>query len=753
MVERLSADDYESLSKGSGLDDGTIKQRGYWTATKVKELSALGFAPAQCLVPALVIPVHTVDGGNTPKTLYQIRPASPRLIDGKPVKYETVAGQGMRIDVPPQVYPVLGDPREPLYITEGAKKADAAAQRLLACIALLGVWNWRGRGIDGGVLELSDWDAIALKGRQIFICFDSDVMTKPQVRGSLIRLAAMLRRRGASSVSAIVLPEPAGKKMGLDDFFVQGGRVAELDEHIDDSLFGGVIEVIGRGLVELTSKALDSISANDDGSPKIYQRSGELVRVVSDERGAPIIDTLNINSLRGIAAESAEWRKAGKVVFPDRDVIANLLSSRDWPGVNGIFTTSLCPVLTPSGRISTINGYDEEAKVFVKCDAEIPVFDGNAADAASWIFGEVLSDFPFDGEADRAHALALMLLPMVRPFIKGPTPLHLFDAPVQGSGKSLAAKTCLIPTQGQDPAVTSGTKDEEEWRKKIATNLRSGMPYVFFDNLTRKVDSDTLALCLTGTWWNDRNLGSMNLISAPIRCAWVATANNAELSRDILRRTAWVRLDPKMERPEDRRSYKHQDITRWTWENRGLILSAMLRMISDWAEVHEPDGRKVIQYQGRKLGTFEEWSSVIGSILDVAKVPGFLGNIDELRLAADAESGSFAEFYDRWWAEYGSSTVKAKELLDIWKADDMLAGMVSPDKGETMQAAKLGRIISQMVGVVRGGKRVVRNGQRAGSVSYRMDLVKVEDITLFSTGYDFNGNKAKTEGEFDDVEI
>jgi hypothetical protein len=720
MNRELSESDRRNLEVGSGLESGTIRSRGYWTATKPEELRQLGFAESQLSVPALVVPIHTVDGGEP--TLFQARSESPRVRDGKPVKYETVAGHKLRIDVPPSVRRLIRDPKEPLWITEGAKKADAAAQRGFCCIALIGVWNWRGKGAEGGVAELADWDAIAIKDRVVYIAFDNDVMSKPSVQSAMVRLAAMLKRRGAKEVLAIVFPG-APKKVGFDDYFVNGGTVAELEdgEFIDEAVLNSSIDIAGKSLPEITDRALRALLANDD-PPKIYVRASQLVRVTSDERGTPRIDTLSVPSLRGMVAGAVEWKKSGKNCFPPKDVAENLIHLGEWPDVPGLVTNARAPVVTPSGRVTAPNGYDLEAKVFVQTGEDIPAFEGDAAAAAKWIFDEVLVDFPFATESDRAHALALMLLPIVRPFINGPTPLHLFDAPVQGTGKSLAATVCLIPTQGTGIVVTPGTHDEEEWRKKIAAGLLSGAPYILFDNLSKKVDSDTLATCLTGTTWNDRMLGSMSLARAEIRCAWIATANNADLSRDILRRTAWIRLDSKLERPEDRSVYKHKYITEWVGSNRAVILSALIRMVTEWISVRKPNSSESVEYDGRKLGTFENWSSVMGSILSQAKVFGFLGNVEELRSAASTEDMAWGGFFDRWYQTMGPNTAKASQLLSLFLEDETLSFLVG-DKSDQSKANRLGRALQGMVGVVRNGKRLRRAADHSGSATYALELI------------------------------
>src|SRR5439155_19294728 len=156
--------------------------RGYRSVTTRAAATRLGFSEAQARVPALLLPVQDATGE---VRTHQIRPDEPRLVRGKAVKYETPAGSTMALDVPPAVRAKLGDPRVPLVITEGIRKADAAVSAGLACIAILGVLNGRGKHYCGGKTALPDWEYIALNGRRIFVCFDSDVGVKPEVHTAL----------------------------------------------------------------------------------------------------------------------------------------------------------------------------------------------------------------------------------------------------------------------------------------------------------------------------------------------------------------------------------------------------------------------------------------------------------------------------------------------------------------------------------------------------------------------------------------
>jgi hypothetical protein len=124
----------------------------------------------------------------------------------------------MVLDVPPAARAALGDPTIPLFVTEGVKKADAAVSKGLCCVALLGVWNWRGTNGQGGKTALPDWESVALETRMVYVVFDSDVATKPGVRAALVRLKAFLEHRKAHA-SILYLPSgPGGTKVGLDDY-------------------------------------------------------------------------------------------------------------------------------------------------------------------------------------------------------------------------------------------------------------------------------------------------------------------------------------------------------------------------------------------------------------------------------------------------------------------------------------------------------------------------------------------------------
>ena len=209
----------------SAVSPEVARERGTRSADTKAQLARLGFKPAQQRVPGLVIPLHDMTGEVVG---HQYRPDEPRWNDGRCIKYDTPRGQSMVLDVPPRAREHLGNPAVPLFVTEGPIKADAAVSAGVYCVALLGVWGWRGTNDEGGRVALAAWESIALNGRRVVIAFDSDALLNSSVQQGMGRLGAFLAHRGADVGYLYLEAGPKGEKIGLDDWLAQGHNPTEL---------------------------------------------------------------------------------------------------------------------------------------------------------------------------------------------------------------------------------------------------------------------------------------------------------------------------------------------------------------------------------------------------------------------------------------------------------------------------------------------------------------------------------------------
>jgi hypothetical protein len=345
--------------------------------------------------------------------------------------------------------------------------------------------------------------------------------------------------------------------------------------------------------------------------------------------------------------------------------------------------------------------------------ADFPA-DSDVARAKDLLMDELLGDFPFASDADKAHALSEIMTPMVRQLISGPTPLHLNEAPSPGSGKDLLADCAsVIVTGALPPAMTEG-RDDDEWRKRLTAKLITSPSIVLIDNVKRHLDSGALSAALERPIWEDRHLGLSRMVSMPIRCLWICSANNPSLSEEIARRTARVRIDPQMETPWERTGFRHPDLRKWVREHRGELLWAVLTLVHHWVGMGRPQG-------DQSMGSYESWAEVMGGILKAADIPGFLENRQAVYRQAQSNAEVIKVLVERWWQEYQNQRVDVGNLFDLAKRHQLLTELRA---GRTDQGARvaLGRMLSALRDRIIGQYRIKQVGVGHGrGMAYQLE--------------------------------
>jgi len=144
----------------------------------------------------------------------------------KPKRYAQPRGTPPKAYLPTTVrwHEVSDNPSREVIITEGEFKAACACKLGFPTLGLGGVDAWRSR--KRGISLLPELEAFQWVGRVVYLCFDSDIVSKPEVRRALHGLARELKRRGAD-VREVRLPALKGlEKVGADDFLLSKGREA-----------------------------------------------------------------------------------------------------------------------------------------------------------------------------------------------------------------------------------------------------------------------------------------------------------------------------------------------------------------------------------------------------------------------------------------------------------------------------------------------------------------------------------------------
>jgi hypothetical protein len=425
------------------------------------------------------------------------------------------------------------------------------------------------------------------------------------------------------------------------------------------------IDAGDHNLPRVTAKVWAVLRKENDEEPFLFRFGRLASRIQSDDTSRPIITQVHHYEVRFIIARLIDWVKIGaagvKSALPPMHVVYDLLATPDMPLpiLRGIVSA---PVFSAEGVLQTAPGFHESTGLFyAPTDGFVlpPVSDspstGDVARAKALILDDLLGDFPFVSDSERAHAVALFLLPFVRPMIAGATPLHLIEKPTPGTGATLLVDALTDPASGQPAAAMTEGRCEEEWRKRITAYLLSGASTVFLDNLRARLDSSALASAITTPLWRDRILGHSTIAHIPVRCVWIATGNNPALSNEMARRAIRIRLDARMDRPWLRETFKHENLRSWYRDNRARLVWAALTLVQNWVSEGMPPADQA-------LGMFEDWARVMGGILDAAGISGFLDNVEELYDQADAEGAQWREFVARWWQKFGEESVGVADL-------------------------------------------------------------------------------------------
>ena len=141
-----------------------------------------------------------------------------------------------------------------------------------------------------------------------------------------------------------------------------------------------------------------------------------------------------------------------------------------------------------------------------------------------------------------------------------------------------------------------------------------------------------------------------------------------------------------MDQPGLRDEFRQPDLRAWAHAHRADIVWAALVLGRSWIAAGRPRSPK-------HLGMFEDWAAVIGGVLEVAGIDGFLGNLREFYAASDLERSALQAFLGRWWERHRSRTVGVASLLEL--ALEAEPPLDIGDRGERSQRTRLGLLVSK----------------------------------------------------------
>ena len=196
------------------------------------------------------------------------------------------------------------------------------------------------------------------------------------------------------------------------------------------------------------------------------------------------------------------------------------------------------------------------------------------------------------------------------------------------------------------------------------------------------------------------------MVTLPVKCLWLASGNNVQMARELIRRTLWSRLDPKVDAPGERAGpdgktkWKHPNLKLWMRENRSRLVIAAVTLCKSWIEAGCKRGDAV-------MGMFEDWAGVMSGILDNSGVPGLLANRREFRAERADQADEWREFIAAWWTNHAmppaigepateTVPVGTSKLFDLVIKEKLLDRVIG-DEGERSQRTKLGNALKKNI--------------------------------------------------------
>lgn len=350
----------------------------------------------------------------------------------------------------------------------------------------------------------------------------------------------------------------------------------------------------------------------------------------------------------------------------------------------------------------------------------LPVSDAPAYDevlAARDELLDVVTDFPWVNDIDRATWVAGVLTMFARHAFDGPTPVFVVTGNGPGAGKTLACKAAVMIATGRQPAMCAYQRRDDEQMKTIASQLLASRQAVILDNVDCALGSPTFNLLWTSTSFEARLLATNEAPSMPAKTVWWASGNNITYYRDTPRRVAQMRMQAD-ESPESRQNFKHGDLLAHVRDNHKRLVWAALTMLrgafkaGKWTSAGLP-----------AWGSYEAWSKVVrGSVLYAGLPDPIEGRVSS---DDDPEHDTLATLHAAWSElpngtnETGVTVTGALDELELRPAKyATLRRLLADEMGKDVTARRFGSMLKRRRDRVRAGVALIHCGKGENGVRW-----------------------------------
>ena len=461
-----------------------------------------------------------------------------------------------------------------------------------------------------------------------------------------------------------------------------------------------------------------------------YQRGGIIVSVYTDKNTKQtLIQAVSQPELVRVLSGVATWEQFDgrakdwvRIDPPARHamILFDSNSYRHLPAINGLARQ---PYLRSDGSLMKFSGYDEDTAMFGVFDSrQFSISDKPTIEDAKSslkVLNELLEEFCFATDEDRAAALSAILTAAIRPRLVNAPMIHV-RAHAVGSGKSYLCALITAFASPQQGTPTTFPADDEECRKLLLAELLRAPAVIEFDNITGDIlPHKSLCIALTSEFMTGRILGVSKTATVSTRTLFLSSGNNVTPIKDMARRCITINLNPEVEIPAAR-TFKRPNLITEVLQKRELYVSAAITIIRAWIVAEKPKS------ECKSLAGFSDWS-------DLCRQPLlWLGCADPAAsifqaIKEDPDREQLGRLLVVWHAVFGNVPTMVREAVNqstLYGNDELkeILHDIADERGE-INRNRLGRWIKRHEGQIVDGFRFTRRSGNTSAERWRVESV------------------------------